>query len=324
MLWASLDADVTQKMRDRLETFSDLLMETALKVLRENLVCNRSVLPPFQLPQISRQLVFGLKEFLQHGSDEQVQALGDKLGLQGLGHRSLLAVSRAWMRTLCGGSSADPAEPVEPALLARMHDFLTLLSDGLSAHEMQALLRERDEFQASLARVMREREDALRLANLELSTPIIPLYDGLLAVPLIGAIDRERADTITERLLTEVVHQRARMIIIDITGVPAMDAEVAMALVRTARAVSLLGSRTVLVGIRAEMAAVLTRLEIPLDGLVTRSTMQSGIAWALHALGLMEMLPSPTGKPTLPSQVQTTAAAEKSIPKGKSTSKENR
>jgi len=116
----------------------------------------------------------------------------------------------------------------------------------------------------------------------ELSTPLMPLADGVLAMPLIGTIDTSRAQQIMEALLEEVTVQRARVVILDITGVRVVDTQVAQALIQTTRAASLLGTQVVLTGIQPEIAQTLVQLGIDLGHIVTRSTLQDGIAYALN------------------------------------------
>lgn len=126
--------------------------------------------------------------------------------------------------------------------------------------------------------------EAQRAALRELSTPLIPLAEGVLAMPLIGTIDAARAAQILDTLLDGVAAQRARVAILDITGVRLVDAQVASALLNAARAVRLLGAHVILTGIRAEVAQALVHIGADLGDLTTRSTLQSGIASALKLL----------------------------------------
>ena len=115
----------------------------------------------------------------------------------------------------------------------------------------------------------------------ELSTPIIPITDGVIAMPLIGAIDSNRAQQVIEGLLTGVAELGATTAILDITGVPVVDTQVANALLRAAQAVKLLGAQVIITGIRPEVAQTLVGLGLDLSGITTLATLQSGIAWAL-------------------------------------------
>ncbi len=125
--------------------------------------------------------------------------------------------------------------------------------------------------------------EAQRAALRELSTPLIPLDDHIVVMPLVGSIDTSRAQQIMETLLEGIVAQQADYAIIDITGVPVVDTQIAHALVRTAQAVQLLGSQVVLTGIGPSMAQTLVTLGADLSSIVTRGALQSGIAYAMKA-----------------------------------------
>uniref|UniRef100_UPI002ACE3C51 STAS domain-containing protein n=1 Tax=Chloroflexus sp. TaxID=1904827 RepID=UPI002ACE3C51 len=116
----------------------------------------------------------------------------------------------------------------------------------------------------------------------ELSTPLLPIADGVVVMPLIGAIDTARAQQILEALLAGVSRYRAKFAIIDITGVKVVDTQVAGALIRAAQAVGLLGAQVVLTGISPEIAQTLVHIGVTMQGLVTRATLQEGVAYALH------------------------------------------
>jgi rsbT co-antagonist protein RsbR len=128
--------------------------------------------------------------------------------------------------------------------------------------------------------------EAQRARIKQLSTPILPVVHGILVAPLIGAIDAERAGDILERLLDEIARRRAAVVILDVTGVPAVDAEVAGHLLRAARASELLGARVVFVGIGPETARAMVDAGADLGGVMTLTNLEAGIAVALRARGL--------------------------------------
>jgi rsbT co-antagonist protein RsbR len=133
---------------------------------------------------------------------------------------------------------------------------------------------ERDRWQEEIIRTQ-----AAALA--ELSTPLIPITDNVMVMPLIGSVDSRRAQQVIDSLLEGVAASRAQTAILDITGVPVVDTQVANALVRAAQSVKLLGAQVVLSGIRPEVAQTLVGLGVDLSGIVTSSTLQSGIAHAI-------------------------------------------
>jgi len=115
----------------------------------------------------------------------------------------------------------------------------------------------------------------------ELSTPLIPISNATVVMPLIGSIDSRRAQQIMDTLLSGIASQQAAIAILDITGVVTVDTHVADALVRAAQAVKLLGAQAILTGIRPEVAQLIVALGIDLTNLATFSTLQAGIAYAL-------------------------------------------
>ena len=138
-----------------------------------------------------------------------------------------------------------------------------------------------DEERASL------REQMIRIQGAqleELSTPLIPITDELLALPLVGAMDARRAQLMIETLLRGVAERRVPFAIIDITGVSVVDTHVADTLIRAAQSARLLGTEVILTGIRSGVARTLIGLGVELHGVVTRKSLQSGIAYALDRL----------------------------------------
>ncbi len=118
----------------------------------------------------------------------------------------------------------------------------------------------------------------------ELSTPLIPLSDAVVIMPLVGTIDSQRAEQILAVVSQGVVSKGARVAIIDITGVPTVDTHVASVLIRASQAVRLLGAEVVLTGIRSRVARALVELGVDLGGLVTRGSLQAGITYAQSRL----------------------------------------
>lgn len=121
-----------------------------------------------------------------------------------------------------------------------------------------------------------------KVALQELSAPLIPVFEGISVMPLIGTIDTERAKYIMENLLKGVVNHRAEVVLIDITGVPVVDTMIAHHLIQAAEAVRLVGAKCMLVGIRPEIAQTIVNLGINLNQLITKSTLKKGIEAALE------------------------------------------
>lgn len=121
-----------------------------------------------------------------------------------------------------------------------------------------------------------------KIALKELSAPLIPIFEGISVMPLIGTIDTDRAKQIMENLLEGVVKHRAEVVLIDITGVPIVDTMIAHHLIQAAEAVRLVGAKCMLVGIRPEIAQTIVTLGINLDTLITKNTLKTGIEAALE------------------------------------------
>lgn len=117
-------------------------------------------------------------------------------------------------------------------------------------------------------------------------TPIAPIYDRILAVPLVGALDTERAAVLTGRLLHEIITAKARFVLLDISGVPTVDTATADHLIRMTRAVRLLGSELVLVGVSPAIAGTLVTLGLDLTQMKTQGSLRDGLRLALSNLGL--------------------------------------
>jgi rsbT co-antagonist protein RsbR len=119
----------------------------------------------------------------------------------------------------------------------------------------------------------------------QVSTPLVPVMEGILVMPIVGDLDSRRASQIMETLLEGVTRAGADIVILDITGVALVDTGVANALIQAARAVRLLGAEVLLVGITPEVAQTIVSLGVDLGALVTRGDLQSGIAYALARRG---------------------------------------
>lgn len=124
--------------------------------------------------------------------------------------------------------------------------------------------------------------DAQRLSLQELSTPLIPITDEVVIMPLIGTIDSQRAQQVIQILLEGVSNRRSQVVILDITGVQIVDTHVASALLRAAQAVKLLGAEVMITGIRPEVAQTIVGMGADMSSVMTHGSLQSGIAFALR------------------------------------------
>lgn len=152
--------------------------------------------------------------------------------------------------------------------------YIGSVLDVTLAKQTEDLLRQTMEQKAVI--------EAQQAALAEVSVPLIPINHEIMVMPLIGAIDTKRAARVMDALLTGISRNRARVAVLDITGVTTIDAQTADALVGAAKAVRLLGAQIVLSGIRAEVAQTLVNLGVELHGIVTCGTLQSAIAYAMR------------------------------------------
>jgi anti-anti-sigma factor len=146
-------------------------------------------------------------------------------------------------------------------------------------------ITERKQAEEERARLQQEIIEAQRLALRELSTPIVPVLEGVLVLPLVGGIDTRRAQQIMETLLEAIGQHQAEVVLIDITGVPVVDTGVAHHLLQVTRAAALLGAKCVLVGISPEVAQTIVALGLNLSGITTKADLQAGIEYALETTG---------------------------------------
>ncbi|WAS90733.1 AAA family ATPase [Nannocystis punicea] len=178
-----------------------------------------------------------------------------------------------------GNALARANERLEADVAQRTEDLLAA-NERLSAELVE---RERaEEARALMQEEMIRMQQAL-LA--ELSTPMIPITDAIVVMPLIGTLDSARCDHVLHAALQGAEARRMRVVIFDVTGMKGIDTGGAIALIQAASALRLLGARTVLTGINPETASMFVDLGIDLRGIATRGTLQDGIAFAMQLLG---------------------------------------
>lgn len=171
-------------------------------------------------------------------------------------------------------------------LLARVKTHLTLrmtlraLSEKNAALEVE--LEARRQAEAEIAALLQKIQGAHEARLAELSTPIIPITDRILVMPIIGILDEPRAIRMLDAALSRAAECSAMVMILDITGVPRADGTVAKVIVDLARALLLLGTQTVLTGIRSDVARALMELGADFHSVRTHSTLQAGVAYAMR------------------------------------------
>ena len=144
----------------------------------------------------------------------------------------------------------------------------------------------------------KSREDVIRRQQeelLELSTPVVKLWDGIVALPLIGTLDSARTQVVMESLLQAIVETNSRVAIIDITGVPTVDTVVAQHLLKTVTAARLMGAECIISGVRPQIAQTIVHLGINLLDVTTKATLSAAFSLALQRLGIQFTKELPKG-----------------------------
>ncbi|WP_077037511.1 STAS domain-containing protein [Pelomonas sp. KK5] len=180
----------------------------------------------------------------------------------------ILALKRPLFQALQKQLSVDPQ-----ALMAAIWAISTLL-DKLAQWTVTAYQRAREDV------ISRQQQELL-----ELSTPVVKLWEGVLAVPMIGTLDSGRTQLVMESLLQRIVETGSELAIIDITGVPTVDTLVAQHLLKTVTAIRLMGADCIISGIRPQIAQTIVHLGIDLQGITTKATLADALSLALRRNG---------------------------------------
>jgi rsbT co-antagonist protein RsbR len=151
----------------------------------------------------------------------------------------------------------------------------TTLLDRLGLYTTEVYQRSREDI------IVRQQQEML-----ELSTPVVQLWEGILGLPLIGTLDSARTQVVMESLLQRIVDTGARIAVIDITGVPTVDTLVAQHLLKTVAAARLMGADCIISGIRPQIAQTVVHLGLDLATVITKATLADAFAVALQRVGL--------------------------------------
>jgi rsbT co-antagonist protein RsbR len=162
----------------------------------------------------------------------------------------------------------------DPEALAEETWTTTELLDRMGLLTVKAFQKSREEV------INRQQEELL-----ELSTPVVKLWDGVLAVPMIGTLDSARTQLVMESLLQRIVELGAEIAIIDITGVPTVDTLVAQHLLKTVTAIRLMGADCIISGVRPQIAQTIVHLGVDLQGVTTKANLADALSLALKRSG---------------------------------------
>lgn len=218
---------------------------------------------------------------LKHGATEFLRRQGiDRIGRASL---SWLGVPMLLGEEVVGVIAVQSYEHEGAFDEGHMQVLATIARQAAVAIQNARTVDEMQRLNSDLQRTLDTQAQLVETIH-QLSTPVVPLMEGIIFLPLVGHIDSDRARQTVERLLVGVQEHRARIVIVDITGVPVVDTMVAQALVQAAQAVHLLGAEGVLVGIMPEVAQTMVGLGIDLTALVTRADLQSGLEYAVSRI----------------------------------------
>jgi rsbT co-antagonist protein RsbR len=273
-------------MSDIVGRYEDQLLPEWVQHQLEATTLRRDLMREDELREQSRRILGTLRRVLQNGGAEQdiTAPAWDET-------RDLLA-DITQTRTRQGFSPSETAtfvfslkQPLferlraeferDPAALTEVVWKSNMLLDKLGLYTTELYQKGREEV------IARQQQEML-----ELSTPVVSLWEGILALPLIGTLDSARTQVVMETLLNRIVETGAGIAIIDITGVPTVDTLVAQHLLKTVAAARLMGAECIISGIRPQIAQTVVHLGVDLQGVVTKATLADAFAVALKKAGL--------------------------------------
>jgi len=287
-----MSPDHTSRLPELLDRHEKDLLGAWIERQLQSAATRRDLIDEAELREQSRQFLRHFAEALPAGGTEDLE------------HRAwapvtdlLLSISRSRARQ--GFTPSETAtfvfslkEPLFTLLrqqlgpdaraLAEETWTATALIDRLGLYTTEVSQREREEV------IVRQQREML-----ELSTPVVQLWDGVLGLPLIGTLDSARTQVVMESLLQRIVDTGARIAIIDITGVPTVDTLVAQHLLKTVAAARLMGADCLISGIRPQIAQTVVHLGLDLATVVTKATLADAFAVALQRVGLSVVRSAP-------------------------------
>ncbi|MFA4870782.1 MAG: STAS domain-containing protein [Pedobacter sp.] len=163
----------------------------------------------------------------------------------------------------------------DPKVLFEESSKISRVMDNLSIITFETFIKGREEV------ILRQTDEIA-----EISTPVIRVWDGILALPIIGTLDSSRTQIVMENLLQEIVETGSSIAILDISGVPAVDSLVAQHLIKTVSATRLMGAECIISGIRPEIAQTVVHLGIDLSNIITKASLATALAYAFKVLKL--------------------------------------
>ncbi|KAB8140144.1 STAS domain-containing protein [Chloroflexia bacterium SDU3-3] len=275
----------SQRLFDFWSSRKDSTIESLAQSLRDNCGPYYQNLSQDELLKRAAAIIDIWLDVLVHGKPERLSSFSQQIGTtrlsEGLGPSVMMSVIDQVRKVVWqvmsdfyvkGDWDLDLLHTSE----GWIHDMRSSFTETYNTHlqEAQRQLEEREHEIATQSQIIRET-----------ASPIVPIYDGILVMPLVGALDSLRISQVMESALEHIVDKQAEVLIIDITGVPIVDTGVANHLLQMARAISLLGAEVVVVGIGAEIAQTIIQLGLDMSAIMTMANLEAGIAYALEQRG---------------------------------------
>ncbi len=263
---------------------SELLNEW-MRLQKESLQSRRDLIPDAELRNDSRNLLSLLREAAASGADHDISRAGWAKARDLLGElsrrRAILGFTPSETATFVFSLKQPLFDRIvaasgnDPKLLAGGLWSAAALLDKLGLYTTEVFQKTREEL------ISRQQQEML-----ELSTPVVELWQGVLAIPLIGTLDSNRTQVVMQNLLEAIVAKSSGIAIIDITGVPTVDTLVAQHLLKTVAAARLMGAECIISGIRPQIAQTIIHLGVDLGNVITKATLADAFQIALRKLGL--------------------------------------
>lgn len=276
------------KLPEVLRKSEDLLIDSWVKTQLALASARKDLIREDELRAQSTQFVRALRDAAQSGNFQDLRS-GEWDPVRDLladisGRRAVLGFSPAETAMFVMSFKQALFEALRNTVsdTAALTDELwtaTLLVDELALVTFESYIKVREDL---IARQQAE--------MLELSTPVVKLWDGILALPMIGTLDSARTQVVMESLLQKIVDTGSRIAILDITGVPTVDTLVAQHLLKTVAAARLMGAECIISGIRPQIAQTMVHLAIDLNDIVTKASLADAFIVALQKLGATQVL----------------------------------
>jgi len=276
-------AKIQTRLADIVREHEQEILGDWLTLQRDSLATRRDLMNDAELQRQSRDFLNSFVSGTEGGSDD-IHAPAWRPALELLGRISASRATQGFSPNETAAFVFSLKQPLFARLRKSVSDVETLadetwaaslIIDSLGLYTTEAYQKSREGV------IMRQQQELL-----ELSTPVVTLWQGILALPLIGTLDSARTQVVMESLLQRIVDTGSMIAILDITGVPTVDTLVAQHLLKTIAAARLMGADCIISGIRPQIAQTIVHLGVDLNSVTTKATLADAFAIALKRTGL--------------------------------------